>query len=644
MKRSILFQAAVCALLVPMLGCDLLKVSDSESTGGRGAKVFDPYQSAASGAIRLSLQMFNGCAILPNGQMAAKNSATFFPYPDKCPSLASPLDEPTKTLVDPTGRIQIQANTTYFLNQFTVTDTVVDKHTTPGDLSAAISWMKNESVFKKLDWSNLSQVSDEWKFLPAVPGATHDSWARQVLFDNANWRTATDDSFTIEILDFDGVVRGEPVTYARSEFLADSWSAGHSRIMWRMEKVMPPVAPGDQVARPIPQVPGWPPEPPLFRTMVRMDAIGSTNPFKTFKVGDLRGDGTIKITWSQMKDSPFYFPVTYVNPQDVPATCTDDSGNAKPCGFGLAPRLTMAAPVNGLDYYQPGELLDLFVDVRDGEGNRLHPADTLPSGAEVSSNNANGLLYALIPLLDTVMDYDMVPAVQIAGPLQDMRVRSDPTAPAQYFGPDFFYALADEPATVHLPTGMNTMKWPTRISKTLPKDAKAGTYVALVKNNRYFMGERTSKLNAFFFQVGQSERTSYPGDVGNCQICHRGVLSLDNLRHGLSVDHVESCKVCHMFNNDLYNRPQEFIHKIHMTSSRYPANKSDCTMCHLTKRSTLRPSITLCASCHPSAHDNQFFQAKFSSTGEPNRFGNCAQACHVNTPPKSHILPSTEGL
>jgi len=62
MKRSSLLTGALCALLVPAAGCDLLSVSDNENASGRGAKVFDPYQAAASGAIRLSLQQFNRCA------------------------------------------------------------------------------------------------------------------------------------------------------------------------------------------------------------------------------------------------------------------------------------------------------------------------------------------------------------------------------------------------------------------------------------------------------------------------------------------------------------------------------------------------------------------------------------------------------
>lgn len=184
-----------------------------------------------------------------------------------------------------------------------------------------------------------------------------------------------------------------------------------------------------------------------------------------------------------------------------------------------------------------------------------------------------------------------------------------------------------------------TSKWSTRYMRPLPEDAESGTYVALVKFHRYFGGERVAKLKPYFFQVGTPERTVYPGRVGNCQICHRGVLSLDNLRHGLSVDHVESCKACHSYETERGGRFPVFIHKIHSRSSRYPAARNDCTMCHLTRESATRPSLDLCMTCHPSAHGDEFFASKFVNGVEPSRFGNCAQSCHGDTPPQLHILP-----
>ena len=209
-----------------------------------------------------------------------------------------------------------------------------------------------------------------------------------------------------------------------------------------------------------------------------------------------------------------------------------------------------------------------------------------------------------------------------------------------------FFAAADlhtpvvpEFASQPVFAGLFTSQWPTRATLTLPPDAKPGTYAVAVRANRQFMGERVAKGTVAFFQVGQAEPTSYPNQVGNCQMCHRGVVSLDNLRHGFSVDHVESCKSCHMSGVDLPGRFQEEMHRLHMNSRKYQADKADCRMCHLTRESAVRPSMATCQSCHPSTHGNEYFMLNFANSGQPSRFSNCAQACHVVKTPSKHYLP-----
>ncbi|KFE64047.1 hypothetical protein [Hyalangium minutum] len=630
---------------MPLLSsCNLIDVTgDENSNSGRGAKVFDPYQAAASGAIKLSLQMLNGCAFTPNAGFVAKNSLNI-PYPDLCPNMdraalfadsTGPLDP---AYVPAKGKLELLANTTYFLNQFSITDVITDRHKNPSDLSEFVKWLKTETHFAKLDWRNLGQVSNEWEYAEAFPGLfDDDAWNREVLFDNANWQRVTDDTFKIEVLDSGGVVRSEQ-TYSRSEFLVESPYPGHSRVAWKMENVAPPLSPQDVTPRPVQGLPGNLPLTPTFRSFMRMEMVGSTNPFKTLSIGNLQGDGAIRVTWSQLPEDPFYFPVSFVQQTDVQATCTDDQGTPKQCGFGLAPGLSMVAPPNGT-FYKPGETVNMFVEYRDEEGNRLHGPDLLPSSEETFTGKANGLLSVNPGLVQATREADAGPVVLVAGPLQDMRVHSDVIGERPFFPQESPKALISELASFHLYPTLYQSHTPTRVSVKLPVDAKPGTYVAYVKGSRYFLGERVSRLKAFFFQVGQDQLTSYPGRVGNCQICHRGVLSLDNLRHGLSVDHIEGCKACHGFANDIIYRPQETIHKIHMRSKKYPANKNECNICHLTKESATRPSIVLCKSCHPSTHDNEYFATQFNARTEPNRHSNCAQACHGAQTPKSHILP-----
>jgi cytochrome c551/c552 len=257
------------------------------------------------------------------------------------------------------------------------------------------------------------------------------------------------------------------------------------------------------------------------------------------------------------------------------------------------------------------------------------------------ADRTNGLMYPQNAYFFHLLDRDVFPGYMIIGPLHKLTTRSDPNQPAPFFVQDNdTMGMVDDLAALQVLPGVHTAKWSTHLPTKFPTEGmESGTYIAMVKNSRYFLGERTSKANAFFLQVGQAEPTTYPGNIGNCQICHRGVLSLDNLRHGLSVDHVEACKACHQRDSDLVGRLQSKLHLIHMRSPKYTADKRDCAVCHLTRESAVRPSLNVCSSCHPGVHAGQYFALQFVNNGEPSRFGNCAQSCHVDNLPKNHLLP-----
>jgi hypothetical protein len=637
---------------MPLLSsCNLIDVTgDEDANSGRGAKVFDPYQAAASGAIKLSLQVINGCAYTPNGGFIAKNSLDI-PYPATCVNIDRPDPfAPSTGLLDPEqvqpkGKMTLAANTSYFLNQFSVTDSATGKHTNPNDLNDFVKWVKTETRLRNLDWRNLGQASDEHQFADKYPGVTPvATWTREVLFDNSNWQRSETDEFEIEVLDSGGVVRAKQ-KYSRSELLGESPYAGHSRIAWRAENIMPPTAPEDKSVRPVQSYPGNFPTPVTFRSIARVDLVGSTNPFKTLDIPALEGEGALRVKWSLLPEEPFYFPVSFVAKDTdgklvIPPTCTNDAGQPTPCGFGLKPQVTMVAPGNNSKFYMPGETVKMFLEFRDDEGNRLHSPDTLPSGAAIMTDQANGLLSLRANIIFGTLEQDMIPIVMVAGPIQNMRTHSEVVGERSFMtAPPFPFGLVSDGAGLQVLPTVYQIEPAARFSFKVPQDAKAGTYVVFLKGNRYFMGERITRNQPFFFQVGQEQLTSYPGRVGNCQICHRGVLSLDNLRHGVPVDHVEGCKACHNANSDNLFRTQEVIHRIHMRSKKYPANKNECNVCHLTRESALRPSVALCKSCHPTTHDNEYFSTEFNTQGAPNRSSNCAQACHGEQPPKAHILP-----
>ena len=641
----------MCGLLLSLTACQLLKTEDSENAKGRGSTAFDPYSASASGAIKLGLQMFNGCAVLANGQVIAKGNSPIPDYPSTCDNpMTGDFTHGAK--VTPTARFELMTDTNYFLNQLTLMDSVVNVHgdfygnpSTAADDAAieankknpdkyiqpAVKWITTQSRLKGLDWSNLGQQEEAW--------GTNDLtglWNREVSFNNAKWMVSKTDSFLVEVLDSEGTVR-QSTTYGRNEFLGESSTAGHTRVAWRIENILAPRYPGDIEVRTAQTGPFG--VPVVFRTVARVDLVGSTNPFKSFRVSGLTGDGAIRVTWSLLPNQPFHFPVTFVRPSDVAPTCFKDDGTPVVCGFGVEPEIKLTQPKNG-QFYEPGETFELFTNVRDGEGNLLHQPGLLPSYADYFAGKTNGLTYFHSNHFPNMQERDITTSYQVGGPLQELKPFGDVNGKTPFFSlGNHFFSIVTEAAEGTGFVGLKNATWPNRNPVTLPADAKPGTYVAVLRANRQFMGERVAKGTTVFFQVGSTQKTTYPNEVGNCQICHRGVLSLDNLRHGFSVDHVESCKLCHQGGSDNPGRTQVEMHQIHMRSNKYTADKSDCTMCHLSKQSAVRPSLSVCQSCHPSAHGNEYFNAKFGDSVTPNRFSNCAESCHVNKTPTNHILP-----
>lgn len=628
------WKLALLPALVLASSCNLLNTSDSEDARGRGVKVFDPYASTASGSISLSLLYFNGCAMLPDGEAVSRGTLNLPDYPEACPRLADGFTpgEPSP----PTATLTVVGGRRYFLRELTAMDTVIGAHTAFNDRSAPLSWLSHQSRFKSLDWSGAGTGREEWR---SMSGGT---FQRETYYENAAWMLSNTDTFTIEVLDRDGQSRSEKVVYDRKDFLAETPVTGHTRASWTVYGLLRPNSPGDLEPHPSPNFQG-----PQYLTTAKVSFAGSTNPFKSFIMPDLNAEAVIRVTWSLMPDQPFVFPVTVVREQDLPPDCykLDADGLATSekvaCGFGLAQTARFNPPADNRKFYLPGEKVDFQVSLRDGDGNGLHPRDQLPSYNEYRQNLSNGISYFNEQMYLIYREAGTHESgFRVVGPLQDLGPTYGTYKPP-YFAfpqtsdPTQFYS---EPGLIRVIAGYGDAKQPTRYSFQLPPDAKPGTYALLLKGHRYFMGERLNRLEPIFFQVGQAETTRYPGRIGNCQICHNGVNSLVNLHHGLSVDNVEACQGCHY---DLaLGHMSDFVHRLHMGSRKYPEKKSDCSVCHLTKESAVRPSIVACDGCHNNSHGTKYFDAQFADiTSAPNSYGNCAQTCHAESLPKSHIYP-----
>ncbi len=657
LQRAKLGSLALAAALA-LSGCNLFNTADNENTTGRGAKAFDPYQGAASGSARLALFLYNGCAVTPNGQVVGKGN-TNIPYPE---CRIRPDQNKMRMVEDPSlppasKPLELLAGTSYFLNELTLMESEFGHYTDPGRLDDVSYWMRNLPKFRNLDWGGLIRGPDEY----APSGLSMSPYASKhvVKWEGANWQKVKDDTFTVEVLDADGQTRGS-VTYDRKDFLVSNPAAEHTTLFWEAENLAALTPDTRNSVGPVTRAPppGFPPmSPPAFRSVFKVELVTSTAPNKSVALDpNLIGDGSLRVTWSQLPDDPFYFPVTFIRPTEVPRTCylASDPTQTTPCAFGLNPEATFAPPESGT-VYQPGENVQFTIEVKDGRGNLLHPPDRFPSWTEYAKGESNGLMffnfvntYGLADL-DTIAGWSASGPKHLMTPIYDLNDRSffrlptDQTIPGVgnegltlISGPLYITGAAPGAISSHPPTTYHFQ---------LPADAKPGTYTLYLKFHRYFLGERFTKMRPIEFQVGQAERTLFPNRVGNCQTCHRGVQSLDNVRHGMSVDNIEGCKTCH--NRDTFagvrESPQSLIHRVHAQSDHFPAQLRDCTTCHLTRASTLRPSLLACGGCHVEPHGNTFDYLKFVPDVDPSLtstfYSNCAGGCHEKNVPSQHILP-----
>lgn len=656
MRRNLAVAALGTGLLV-LSGCPVLKTSDNENISGRGVQAFDPYQGN-SGAIRLALQWHNGCAMHPaTGSPAGKGNANI-PYPDNCsqrfPGWAGPAN------AEPAGPVKLLAGTNYFLNQLTFNETGINVHTDPHTaLQDVPHWFLSLPKFGKLNWEGLALNKQEW--MPSERSLGPHAWAYKIRWDNPKWKLNRKDSFLVEVIDAGGVVRTSQV-YSREDFLAEGPGGWHTLLTWEVDNLEKPKHPGELHTRwsghPPPNT-GFPGSSPvIFQSLFKFELMTSTAPSKFFKIPDgLTGDGAIRVTWSQLPNDPFYVPVTYESANTLPSTCfkADDPTQTVPCTFGLVPDAVFGRPENG-KFYVPGETVQVTLSLKDAEGNLLHPPDSFPSWNDYVLDNANGIVWANFYVYGALNDRETFSGISVTGPKHKMRPQYGLNQKEFFVIPtdQFIHGVGNEgmqpiPAPVvsagALP-GLRDMRPSTTYNIPLPKTAEAGTYVFYWKISRYFRGERFARIQPFEFQVGQEEETAFPNRVGNCQICHRSVLSLDNVRHGLSVDYVEGCKTCHNPDILVASRVQfqRMIHEVHMFSPKFPRAKNDCATCHLTRESALRSSHMVCSSCHPEPHGNSFesllLVPEADRTALTNMGGNCAESCHGNTPPTQHILPA----
>lgn len=269
-------------------------------------------------------------------------------------------------------------------------------------------------------------------------------------------------------------------------------------------------------------------------------------------------------------------------------------------GYGFGVELSEIGHAPNTRYYEPGDTLTLQVTFTDGEGNRLHPAGSLPSFEQVFTRQDDSGLRYLDPTFPTRLFYalkhrESTLITGISGPLDALRAPQTVVDPFTFFLPQTQFAFADvdgytsvvqtlPPPAIVFGGLQDPSLWQAPVSDTLsfviPDDAQPGTYVAVVKARREYRGEALNRGAVHRFQVGQSAATAFTPTT-ECSGCHSGPSKLNQVLHG--IDDRATCYTCHSsLAIELDNRLDYRVHRVHALSDRYPADGVACDTCHTT--------------------------------------------------------------
>ncbi|WP_370644043.1 cytochrome C [Myxococcus sp. RHSTA-1-4] len=359
------------------------------------------------------------------------------------------------------------------------------------------------------------------------------------------------------------------------------------------------------------------------------------------------GTRALRLRWSLRPAAPYEIPVEQVaNPQYA---------------YGFAMDVVPLTPPRPDGTYAPGSEITFQLTLRDGAGQRLHPAGSLPAYNEVAPDGNEAGINYYRAFFDASTTYyrrkhrERMLMTQIIGPAQHIQpIRSivgldaflDPAVDEQVIAtPErdgVFSQFATLPFANVLFRGAffpneglwdrpNTDMW----QYTIPANAAPGTYLVTVKGRRTYLGEDIPGSRTIEIQVGTPERTRATLTTGPCNSCHSQGGELSQVLH--ANDNRAACAGCHAplafeLEGPIFVR----THFIHSRSNRFDAPLEKCSSCHLTKESTQRTSKAACLSCHksyPDSHVEHFGPIESMYVGGgPESFQQCTGACHNQHP------------
>jgi hypothetical protein len=356
---------------------------------------------------------------------------------------------------------------------------------------------------------------------------------------------------------------------------------------------------------------------------------------------------SLRLRWSLRPSAPYDIPLEQVSEPEY--------------AYGFKLGLEALTPPQADGTYAPGSEITFQLTLRDGAGQRLHPAGVLPAYNDVAPDGSESGIQYYRAFFDASTTYyrrkhrERMLMTQLIGPAQlTQPVRSivglgaflDPNVDEPVIAlPERDHGVYSQFATLPFsnvlfggafidPNLWNQINTDT-FQFTLPANVVPGTYFVTAKGRRVYLGEDVPGSTTIEIQVGTPRRTQATLTTGPCNSCHSKGGQLSEVLH--ANDNRATCAGCHA--------PLEFelegpifvrTHFIHSRSNRFDAPLAQCSSCHLTKESVQRTSKAACLSCHksyPETHVAQFGPIESMYVGGgPESFVQCTGACHTQHP------------
>lgn len=513
--------------------------------------------------------------------------------------------------------LSVRRRQRFYINQIDIR-TAIDASVDEG-----VDGLSEAGDFEELDWDGTDFAEESFVGQPNADG----TFTRRRFFRDAEWMN--DPSwFVIQQIDSSGHTVGIPTLVGTGlEHLRtplDSFFIRRLRaIQWTHDCPTPETC-DDATAY-------------TEEALVELRSANGSKP--NFKLRD--ATTALRVTWSLKPHDPYIVPVEQVDdPQ---------------WDYGFDIELAALTPPAPDGAYAPGQDVTFQFTLSDGAGQPLHEPGTMPSYADfVQGEVGSGIQYWRLdePYVTYYRRKHREKQIQIAvfGPVQDSGPIYDvldifanidfqtgivtAATPAEN---GIFAAVAGVPSYLSVFGGPAAWEQPSTDTWTfsLPPDAAPGTYYAVIKARRSYLGEDIPKSDVIEIQVGTPSHTSPVVTTGSCNSCHAKGGSLDRTLHGL--DNRGACTACHVpLSFELEGPIHVRTHFLHSRSNRFDAPLKECSSCHLNEEGIQRTSKSACLSCHetyPADHVETFgpVQDMFIGGGAES-FQQCTTACHTTHP------------